>query len=415
MTIQLEFLNSFSATSPDAIEFSPTTGNIFAVESFRTNPESGDSPEDFSLTLVEYDTEGNIVNSIDALDNVLVSGVGLASLPNGNFLISDVREDNRIVEIDLSGNIVDGGIDLQSDPLAEGNIFVGITFDETNGSIFGVDSFTGQLLEIAPELGDDGTINILSEMDLSLIVDNISPSGLAIDPATGNFIVADDSDGNNAIHEITRDGELLTSIDIEELSGFVDPEGLAIDDGTLYIAFDDDSSTGVPFDNGNQIATFELTNSDIDNRFDTDIFRFQSNTIPGSYLFAGGDEAQSIRENFADSFTEEGFAFTVSSQPGDDLEALYRFRSNQGTYLLVGEEERAAINADPNFSGEYTEEGLAFYVYGSDSDEGSDFNRLRNLSIPGAYLYATGDELANIQTNFSDTYIDEGAAFEVLI
>ena len=413
MAIQLTFLNSFSSTSPDAIEFDPISGNIFSVESFRTNPESGENPEDFSLNLVEYDTEGNLVNSLNTLDDVLVSGVGLAGLPNGNFLISDVRVDNRLVEIDTSGNIVDGGIDLLSDPLDGGNIFVGITYDETNDSIFGVDSFTGQLLEIDTELGSDGNLNILSEIDLSLIVDNIAPSGLAIDPTTGNFIVADDSDGNDAIHEITRDGELVTTIEIEALTGFADPEGLALSDGNLYVAFDNDSATGVPFDNGNQIAVFELTNSD--SLFDTDIFRFQSNEIPGSYLFAGGDEAQSIRDNFADSFTEEGFAFTVASQPGDDLDPLYRFRSSQGTYLLVGEEERAAINSDPSFSGEYTEEGLAFYVYGSDSDEGSDFNRLRNLNIPGAYLYATGDELATIQTNFADTYFDEGAAFEAFV
>ena len=411
MTIQLTLLNSFAATSPDAIEFDPFTGNIFVVESFRNNPNSGETSEDFSLTLVEYDIEGNIVNSIDTLDDVLVSGVGLATLPNGNFLISDIRDDNRLVEISPSGAIVDGGIDLQTTE----NFFVGITYDDANDSIFGIDSFTGQLLEVDPELGNDENISILSEIDLSLIVDNISPNGLAIDPATGNFLIADDSDGNNALHEITRDGELVTTIDLEELSGFSDPEGLAIDDGTLYVAFDDDSSTGVSFDNGNQIAAFELSNSDIDDRFDTEIFRFQSSIVPGSYLFAGGDEAQSIRDNFADSFTEEGLAFTVSSQAGDDLKALYRFRSNQGTYLLVGEEERAAINADPNFSGEYTEEGLAFYVYSSGSDEGSDFNRLRNLNIPGAYLYATGDELANIQANFSDTYFDEGSAFEVLI
>lgn len=413
MAIQLTFLNSFPSTSPDAIEFDPISGNIFAVESFRTNPDSGENPEDFSLTLVEYDTDGNLLDSLNALDDVLVSGVGLASLPNGNFLISDVRVDNRLVEIDTSGNIVDGGIDLISDPLDGGNIFVGITYDETNDSIFGVDSFTGQLLEIDTELGGDGNLNILSEIDLSLIVDNISPSGLTIDPVTGNFIVADDADGNDAIHEITRDGELVTTIDIEELSGFADPEGLALSDGNLYIAFDNDSSTGVPFDNGNQIAVFELDNSN--SLFDTDVFRFQSNQIPGTYLFAGGDEAQSIRDNFADSFTEEGFAFTVASQPGDDLDPLYRFRSSQGTYLLVGEEERAAINSDPNFSGEFTEEGLAFYVYGSGSDEGSDFNRLRNLNIPGAYLYASGDELATIQTNFTDTYVDEGAAFEAFI
>ena len=960
MAIQLNFLNSFPSTSPDALDFDPVSGNIFSVESFRSNPDSVEGPDDFSLTLVEYDTEGNIVNSLSSLDDVLVSGVGLARLPNGNFLISDIRIDGRLVEIDTSGNIVDGGIDLQSDSLSflqGGDALVGVTYNEDNDSIFGVNSFTGQLLEIDTELGDDGNINIISQLDLTSIVPNISPSGIGVDPTTGNLIITDDSDGNNAIHEITRDGELLTTIDLEALFGFSDPEGVAIDGNNLYIAFDDDNAEGILEENGNQIAIFELTNSslvdqndayrssplltvgqtipllegefpflatdpnglfpvdnlgevdsgdspltasdsetftlpgnldgvdsanfdginyvflthsndadvttetnggqingsrisllafdedwniiggrnlveririanieatnalrstvnpdtgnlflglvfgeyvlnpetgdyegdleagvidpvtgeetfivgnatflglesdvagqtwlerlldtfpenynplgnenfanfgsilsadtgfrrrggqaipfvfsgesvdngiaafhiangttvpiegfgsfakgqiisaldfrqtvtedgipfglsvllspeasaddgelylfagdrvvgnaggfadfndvlyvlqvsdgdgnvvadgttiaedteltaqwvlidgnplsdlnaipegkaintlnsgalsdwvngeddgvarstnfenlggiaedptdtgsfyltsdaglynltfaedsptgvgtftlvqtgdfdsvtvdsdgnvivqdneggsflyDIDtdsltpfvgsneaviadatldgitevddnfndtgvsaflsvvnggesdgqllfnqptasSRFDTDIIRFQSNITPGTYLFTGGDEAQSIRDNFADSFTEEGFAFTAASAPGDELIPLYRFISSQGTYLLVGEDERAAINADPNFSGEYVEEGLAFYVYGAGSGEADQFNRFRNQTLPGAYLYATGDEATTIQTDFTATYVDEGAAFEAVI
>ena len=146
---------------------------------------------------------------------------------------------------------------------------------------------------------------------------------------------------------------------------------------------------------------------------DTDIFRFRR-SIDGqsSYLYVSGAEAENIRANFADTFTEAGLAFKVSAEPQDDLIDLYRFRSNRGTYLLVGEDERNSINSDPNLSSLFTEEGRAFSVYGAGAGKAQEFSRFRDLNIPSNYLYATGTEAETIRTEFASTFVDEGVAFE---
>ncbi|MEM9276163.1 MAG: hypothetical protein AAGA80_24865 [Cyanobacteria bacterium P01_F01_bin.143] len=94
---------------------------------------------------------------------------------------------------------------------------------------------------------------------------------------------------------------------------------------------------------------------------------------------------------------------------------LYRFRSEQGTYLYVGDAERNSINSDPNLSAVFIEEGRAFSVYGAGSGEGTEFSRFRNLNSPNNYLYATGAEADSIRNNFGDTFVEEGAAFETEI
>ena len=148
-----------------------------------------------------------------------------------------------------------------------------------------------------------------------------------------------------------------------------------------------------------------------DDSLDTDIFRFQNNAVPGTYLYVAQSEAQNIRENF-DNFTEEGLAFQVSVEPGDDLMPMYRFQSedNPGTYLFVGESERE--NILENFSDSFTEEGLAFYTYDADSEMGTDFSRFQNTAQPGTYLFATGEERENILENFPN-FEEEGIAFSV--
>jgi subtilisin-like proprotein convertase family protein len=144
---------------------------------------------------------------------------------------------------------------------------------------------------------------------------------------------------------------------------------------------------------------------------ESDIFRFQNETIPGTYLYVGNEEAQNIRENF-DKFTEEGLAFQVAVEPNDDLMPIYRFQSiaNSGTYLLAGKRERESINN--NFADSFIEEGLAFYVYGADSNFGETVYRFRNLDRPGTYLYVTETERENILDNYSN-FVEEGAAFKV--
>ncbi len=148
---------------------------------------------------------------------------------------------------------------------------------------------------------------------------------------------------------------------------------------------------------------------------DTAFFRFQNSNVPGTYLYATGAEAQNIRDNFP-VFVEEGVAFNAAIEPNDELIPLYRFQNNQlpGTYLFVGEQERNSINADPNFSSTFTEEGIAFYVYGAGANEETAFSRFQNSNILGTYLYAAGGEADNIRNNFPG-FIDEGIAFEARI
>ena len=143
----------------------------------------------------------------------------------------------------------------------------------------------------------------------------------------------------------------------------------------------------------------------------TSINRFQNTNVPGTYLFAGETESENIRENFP-NFAEEGLAFKVAVEPGDDLIPLYRFQSNvvPGTYLFAGESERENINE--NFSENFTEEGIAFYVYGVGADRGATFYRFQNSDRPGTYLFAGESERENIIANFPN-FIEEGTAFEV--
>lgn len=141
----------------------------------------------------------------------------------------------------------------------------------------------------------------------------------------------------------------------------------------------------------------------------TPIYRFQNTSLPGTYLFAGEAERQSIKRNNP-NFVEEGFAFSVAVKPGDDLIPIYRFQNTAvaGTYLYVGEEERQAIKRNnPNF----VEEGRAFYVFGGDSNEGQNFYRFQNNNLEGTYLFVGAGERLNIQENFPN-FTEEGVAFK---
>ncbi len=148
---------------------------------------------------------------------------------------------------------------------------------------------------------------------------------------------------------------------------------------------------------------------------DTPIFRLQSNQTPGTYLYTGEGERNNILADF--DYTDEGIAFNAAVEAYDELIPPYRFQSNANprAYLWVGDSERANIQNDENFSQAFTEEGLAFYVYGAGSGQATEFYRFRNLNINGSYLYATGAERDNIIANFSDSYVEEGIAFEAEI
>ncbi|MDJ0904321.1 MAG: calcium-binding protein, partial [Xenococcus sp. MO_188.B8] len=151
------------------------------------------------------------------------------------------------------------------------------------------------------------------------------------------------------------------------------------------------------------------------NPLDTPFIRFQNSDVPGTYVYATGEEAANIRANLP-GFVEEGLAFNAAIKPNDELIALSRLESNEipGTFLYVGEEELNNINADPNFSNAFTNQGIAFYVYGVGANQETPFTRFQNSDVPGTYLYATGEEVVNIRDNFK-SFIEEGIAFEAAI
>ena len=263
MAINLTLLDSFEFESPDGLARNNDTGNFFAFQNILLSaPITG--PDDVDGEIFELDSAGIVQGQFDYTASGLTTALGGSVLPNGNLLVIATL-DARIVELDpVTGEIVDGGIDISVAPEfnlfsagGEGKALSGAIYDAASDSVFAVDFFGLELVQIANE----PTLNVLSRIDLNAIVPGISPNGITIDPVTGNFLIADDIDGNNAIHEITTDGELVGTIDIEAVSGFSDPEGLATDGSNLYVAFDDDSLTGIEFDNGNRVATFAINRS----------------------------------------------------------------------------------------------------------------------------------------------------------
>jgi hypothetical protein len=70
---------------------------------------------------------------------------------------------------------------------------------------------------------------------------------------------------------------------------------------------------GLNSDNGNR-----LTNTPLKDKLTTPIIRFQNMDKPGTYLFAGEQEAVSIRQNYK-GFKEEGLAFQVAVSKDDPL------------------------------------------------------------------------------------------------
>ncbi len=91
------------------------------------------------------------------------------------------------------------------------------------------------------------------------------------------------------------------------------------------------------------------------------LYRFQNLNTPGTYIFAEQEERERIKQNFSDSFREEGLAFYVYGAGSGLGTEFIRFQNEDrpGTYLFAGEEEAQNIrNNFPNF----IEEGLAFEV-----------------------------------------------------
>ena len=91
------------------------------------------------------------------------------------------------------------------------------------------------------------------------------------------------------------------------------------------------------------------------------LYSFQSLVIPGTYLYVGEAEREAINRDFADSFVEEELAFYVYGVGTGRGTEFIRFQNSDrpGTYLYAtGDEANNIRDNFPNF----VEEGAAFEV-----------------------------------------------------
>ncbi|WP_342597644.1 hypothetical protein VKI21_06365 [Cyanobacterium aponinum UTEX 3222] len=334
-----------------------------------------------------------------------------------------------------------------------------------NTDLVGVVSYTvdfgGSNTIFFRRFGNDGNqlgaeINAVSEANRDK---NQTQSSIAID-SQGDFVIAwthefGENDTDIHFRRFNSDGTALDSTEIivdSSLGNQNNPDVDLAPDGSILISYTDESSNSVKYrqfnTNGEPLgdsATFDVegnqeTNSaiavgtnnkavvvadagnnnsfnpygqiltpDASNTLNVPLNRFQNTNQPGTYLFAGEQESQNIRQNFP-NFVEEGFAFSVAENPQDNLIRFNRFQNSDrpGTYLFAGEQESQNIRQNfPNF----IEEGVAFYAFGAGSNQATPFYRFQNTDVPGTYLFVGDSERQSILQNFPN-FVEEGIAFE---
>jgi|GEM_PF-2530111 len=310
----------------------------------------------------------------------------------GDLFFNDLAQGNvRNISFDEEGNITD------IDNFVNGTNFIVQIIQGPDDNLYFVELFSGvvgrwefERAEIAPRV-----VNAIADF---AVLENaadqiIDLNTIFIDDNGDEITFAIQNNSNSGLVSAVLDGSNLNLDLIDNQFGTTEITVRATANGEFVD------------------ETFTLTVEE--NNLNSPIYRFQSNQIPGTYIFVGDAERQTINQNFAGSLSEEGLAFNAAIGPEDGLTPLYRFQSNQlpGTYIFVGEEERNSINSNPNFSSNFNEEGIAFYAYGAGSAIGSSFTRFQNSLVPGTYIYATGTEADNIRANFPN-FVEEGIAFE---
>ncbi|MDJ0904070.1 MAG: hypothetical protein QNJ55_35305 [Xenococcus sp. MO_188.B8] len=299
-------------------------------------------------------------------------------------------------------------VDSEAEPFSE-DFQLGFAITEDTDFSFTSDPFT----PLGGTIEHSGTITLaLGETEVTVGEFSIGFDASRVSETASGFFVADtleDPLGLEILFDISAPGVVEVS-----------EEQLEISDADLLLAPELVTALALPdltgADVGDTRIDATITPADSGSSpLDTPFVRFQNSSVPGTYVYATGAEAENIRANLPD-FVEEGVAFNAAIEPDDDLIALSRLESNQlpGTFLYVGEEELNSINADPNFSNAFTNQGVAFYVYGVGANQETPFSRFQNSDVPGTYLYATGEEADNIRANFTN-FNDEGTAFEAVI
>jgi hypothetical protein len=206
----------------------------------------------------EDDLLGAAVLNVDIDPNTVDEGIqgmavvqGTGTSRDGNVLLLSTRA-AKIIEIDYRTGAqvtaANGGFEFVN-PFIFSSVppssVTGIYHSIVNGEevLWAVD-FRGRSIV---QFAKDGTLNQAASINLFDEIPDAELQGIVIDPATGNFLLADDATGNASnIYEVTPEGKLISTINLLQLSGgdgrFADTEGLGINPETreLYVAIDDD-------------------------------------------------------------------------------------------------------------------------------------------------------------------------------
>ncbi len=363
-------IHNYSSTARVLLVNATLSGNVAEDDGGGIAQGSGTNGIDiFNSTITNnraVSTGGGIYNGDDATVAIIVK----------NTIISGNTDETEPIRNNIYGFIVGDAHNLVEDVEgAYGSIGTGTDLD-----LLGVDP-------LLTPLQDNGGAIIGSSLDNGESGSNLThaplPDSPVIDAGENSLIPSDSED---------FDGDNNTSEPIP-----FDQRGVGFEriiNGTVDLGAIEAHRSTFPTD--------EILN--------TPLNRFQNSNLPGTYLFATEQESIGIRQNFP-NFIEEGRAFSVAIQPGDNLIRFNRFQNNlvPGTYLYASEGESESIRQNfPNF----IEEGIAFYAYGADAGIGIDYYRMQNSEVQGTYIFVNEAEKNQIEANFPQ-FINEGVAFEV--
>ncbi|MGA0201526.1 MAG: Ig-like domain-containing protein, partial [Prochlorotrichaceae cyanobacterium] len=229
--IEATLLRTFDFNSADGLTFNPTTGTIFASDSYRqvaNNPNTvvwalreinaTTGAEIRAVAESEDDLLGAAVLNVDIDPNTVDEGIqgmavvqGTGTSRDGNVLLLSTRA-AKIIEIDYRTGAqvtaANGGFEFVN-PFIFSSVHpssvTGIYHSIVNGEevLWAVD-FRGRSIV---QFAKDGTLNQAASINLFDEIPDAELQGIVIDPATGNFLLADDATGNASnIYEVTPEG-----------------------------------------------------------------------------------------------------------------------------------------------------------------------------------------------------------------
>ncbi|MGI0482011.1 choice-of-anchor I family protein [Geminocystis sp. CENA526] len=265
-----------------------------------------------------------------------------------------------------------------------------------NGGTFDFGSRTNDLVIV----GGDGDDNITTGSGFDRIV--LGGGNNIVNAGAGDDVIV--SSGLDGVSNQIDGGE---GFDTVIYDGVFADFAISVENGVVTVGSNTDTLINIEQLQFND-RTVLVEDLVIDPILDDQIYRFRTGN--GTYLYVGDEERQRVLEgNYG--FVYEGEAFKVSFEDNDELIPIYRFRNTNltGAYLYVGEEERQNLLNVNNFG--FVQEGLAFYTYGADAQKGEDIYRFS--TVPGGYIFVGEAERQSIQQNYSSFNL-EGIAFEVI-